>query len=449
MLFDSCFSGSIFTLRSEQVPPIIDDKIQSKVRQYITSGGEDESVPDKSYFKTCLLQGLDGYADLNKDNYVTGIELGSYLKDNVVNYSNKTQHPQYGTINDPKLDKGDFVFAMNTKVEPLAPIISNLKPTPQVTVVAEPTTGSIKVDSNREGEIYLDGKSMLIISIDQKKTFDNIKPGNHNLELRYSGKTESKTLTVYKNQTTQVTFKIIAPPPAGMVYVEGGTFTMGDTAGRGESYEKPNHQVTLSSFYMGKHEVTQKQWQEVMGNKPAHFKGDNLPVEQVSWYDCVEFCNKLSQNEGLTPCYSGSGKQTNCDWTANGYRLPTEAEWEYAAKGGKLSKGFKYYGSNDIENVAWYDNNSVKKTHAVGGRQANELGIFDMNGNVYEWCWDWYDNYTSNNQTNPHGSNNGINRVLRGGSWNVDGYNCRAANKQGSPGERDSDIGMRFIRIAQ
>ncbi len=167
------------------------------------------------------------------------------------------------------------------------------------------------------------------------------------------------------------------PGSIDMVYVEGSSFTMGDTAGGGSSDEKPTHQVTLSSFYIGKYEVTQKQWQEVMGNNPSYFKGDDLPVEQVSWYDCVDFCNKLSQKEDLTPCYSGSGAKITCNWNANGYRLPTEAEWEYAAKGGNKSKGLRFSGSKKLRSVAWYYGNS-SKTNQVGQKQANELGIYDM-----------------------------------------------------------------------
>ena len=203
--------------------------------------------------------------------------------------------------------------------------------------------------------------------------------------------------------------KVIKKLAENMVYVEGGTFTMGATAEQEDDFcdsEKPTHQVTLSSFYIGKFEVTQAEWQAVMGTNPSSVKGDNLPVECVSWDDCQEFIRKLNE---LT------GKQ---------FRLPTEAEWEYAARGGNKSNRTKYAGGSDIDNVGWYDGNSNSTTHPVGQKRANELGLYDMTGNVREWCQDWYDDYSSASQTNPQGSAGGS-RVLRGGSWSDDARYCR------------------------
>ncbi len=230
-----------------------------------------------------------------------------------------------------------------------------------------------------------------------------------------------------------------------MVFVRGGTFQMGSNDG--DSNEKPVHSVTLSDFYIGKYEVTQKEWQEVMGNTPSNFKGDNLPVEKVSWYDAVEFCNKQSDKEGITRCYSGSGKNITCNFNANGYRLPTEAEWEYAARGGNNARYYKYSGSNTVGNVAWCEENSGKKTHPVGGKKANEIGIYDMSGNVWEWCWDWYSGYNSGSQTNTKGPSSGSLRVLRGGSWfRHDGY-CRVAGRNRSiPDLSSANGGFRFLR---
>jgi formylglycine-generating enzyme required for sulfatase activity len=187
-----------------------------------------------------------------------------------------------------------------------------------------------------------------------------------------------------------------------MVFVQGGTFTMGCTSEQGgdcEDDEKPTHQVTLNSYYIGKYEVTQKQWQEVMGTNPSYFKGDNLPVENVSWNDVQEFIRKLNAQTGKN------------------YRLPTEAEWEFACRGGARSAHYKYAGSNNIDDVVWYKDNSNSKTHAVGTKQANELGIYDMSGNVREWCSDWYGAYSSSPQTNPKGVASGSYRVRRGGNW--------------------------------
>jgi formylglycine-generating enzyme required for sulfatase activity len=183
--------------------------------------------------------------------------------------------------------------------------------------------------------------------------------------------------------------------------------------------EKPVHTVTVSSFYMSKYEVTQKEWRDIMGNSPSYFKGDTLPVEQVSWYEAVEYCNRRSVKEGLTPAYGGSASTgISCNFKANGYRLPTEAEWEYAAKeGNKDGMSYEYSGSNSIGSVAWYGDNSGSTTHPVGTKAPNSLGIYDMTGNVWEWCWDWYGSYSGGSQTDPVGASSGTNRVWRGGSW--------------------------------
>lgn len=197
-----------------------------------------------------------------------------------------------------------------------------------------------------------------------------------------------------------------------MVEVGGGTFTMGATSEQGSDAwdeEKPAHEVTLSDYYIGQTEVTQALWEAVMGSNPSDSKGGNLPVERVSWDDCQVFIQKLNQ---LT------GKQ---------FRLPTEAEWEYAALGGRKSRGYKYAGGNNIDSVAWCDGNSGNETHPVATKQANELGIYDMSGNVLEWCSDWCGDYTSSSQSDPQGSSSGSFRVIRGGCYYNFARNCRVS----------------------
>ena len=230
-----------------------------------------------------------------------------------------------------------------------------------------------------------------------------------------------------------------------LVFVEGDTFQMDSTDG--ESDEELFHSVTVSNFHISKYPVTQKQWIDVMGSNPSHFKGDNLPVENISWYDAVDFCNKLSQKEGLTPAYTINGTDVTCNWKAIGYRLPTEAEWEFAAKGGNKSKGFVYAGSDNIDEVAWYESNSGNKTHAVGTKKANELGIYDMAGNVWEWCWDWKAPYSSSAKPNPSGPDSGFYRILRGGSCCFNAERCRSASRGiNYPNHSDHNGGFRVVR---
>ena len=234
-----------------------------------------------------------------------------------------------------------------------------------------------------------------------------------------------------------------------MVTVPGGTFTMGGTSEQGsdpDSDEKPTHQVTLSSFSIGQTEVTQELWQAVMGSNPSRFKGPRRPVEMVSWDDCQTFIRKLNS------------------LTGQNFRLPTEAEWEYAARGGS-SGGTKYAGSDNLDNVAWYWKNSGDKylsgtdsdwdwdkiqknngrTHDVATKSPNSLGIYDMSGNVWEWCQDWKGNYSSGSQTNPQGPSTGSGRVGRGGGWLSYARFCRVSIRNyDSPGGRVDSLGLRL-----
>ena len=230
------------------------------------------------------------------------------------------------------------------------------------------------------------------------------------------------TMTEYKDGTYTETAKGIN---LKMIYVEGGTFAMGSTSG--DSDEKPVHNVTLDSYYIGETEITQAQWRAVMGSNPSYFKGDNRPVECVSWNDAQEFCKKLSE---LT------GKR---------YVLPTEAQWEYAARGGNQSKGYTYSGSNNIDAVAKKYNSSGGHSK-VKSKKPNELGIYDMSGNVCELCSDWYGSYSSSSQTNPQGPNSGSYRVSRGGGWEYIASNWRVAKRNyGYPWDASNRCGFRVV----
>lgn len=237
------------------------------------------------------------------------------------------------------------------------------------------------------------------------------------------------TLPVKKTAvTTDAAFNGFIP----LAYVQGGSFDMGSNDAQ-DYKAQPVHRVTLGSFYMGRYEVTQAQWKAIMGNNPSNFQNcDDCPVEMASWDDVQGFIEKLNQKTGKH------------------YRLPTEAEWEYAARGGSKSNGYTYSGFNDISSVAWYSDNGGSKTHPKGQKQANELGIYDMSGNVWEWCQDWFgaDYYSNSPAENPQGPSSGSDRVLRGGSWRYPAQICRVAYRSGSsPGYRRNFFGFRLVLV--
>jgi formylglycine-generating enzyme required for sulfatase activity len=235
------------------------------------------------------------------------------------------------------------------------------------------------------------------------------------------------------------------PAPSGMVRIQGGSFTMGSPSSEaGWGDDETQHQVTVSSFYMGKYEVTQKEYQAVMGTNPSSFKGDNLPVENVSWYDAVNYCNALSKKEGLTPAYTVNGNNVTWNKSANGYRLPTEAEWEYACRAGTTGP---YSSGSSVGTAGWYDSNSGSKTHPVGQKQANAWGLYDMHGNVWEWCWDWYGPYPGGSQTDPTGASSGGSRAARGGSWGSYARGLRSAYRfWHNPSIQATYLGIRLVR---
>ena len=241
------------------------------------------------------------------------------------------------------------------------------------------------------------------------------------------------------------------------VRVQGGTFLMGSPVGAWASsdLERPVRSVTLSGFYMSKHPVTQGVWYDLKGTRPSSFSGPNwrnLPVERVSWFDAIEFANAKSRRAGLTPAYtiSGTGIHRTVSWNraANGYRLPTEAEWEFASRGGTVcGSDFTFSGSNTAGEVAWYFGNSRRRPQDVGTRQPNALGLYDMSGNVWEWVWDWHGAYPDGAQTDPEGAQTGFNRVARGGSWQSSASNARSVNRLNvNPTVRTFIIGFRLVR---
>ena len=300
----------------------------------------------------------------------------------------------------------------------------------------------------------------------KRKTYFSVHSGNLSRTVHITQEAASNSIDTTSNTYTadsydnrSFTFKGVS---FKMIKVQGGTFTMGCTSEQSDCYgdESPTHNVSLSNYYIGETEVTQALWRAVMGTNPSYFQGDSRPVEQVDWYDAVEFCNKLSSALGLQPYYninksvqdpnnsSSSDKKkfiVTINSGANGFRLPTEAEWEFAARGGNKTNRYQYAGSGDIGAVAWYSGNSGDRTCPVKTKQPNELGMYDMSGNVWEWCWDWKGNYSSYSQTNPTGPSSGSLRVYRGGSWSRIARYCRVSTRNdNTPGLRDNILGFRL-----
>lgn len=285
-----------------------------------------------------------------------------------------------------------------------------------------------------------------------------LKAGEYDLKIKYvDGNSEDRTVEVVAGTNTLVNFEYAVEyiPPKGFVYVKAGSFIMGSPYDENRrDDDELQHNVTLSrNFIMSETEVTQSFWDEVMDINPSDTTsgyGADFPVNSISWNKAVEFCNKLSLMEELTPVYSGSGRNIECDFDADGYRLPTEAEWEFAARGGVYQDEYNpYSGSDIIGKVGWFKNNSGRSAHPVAEKDPNSLGLYDMSGNVMEWCWDNYGAYEET-VMDPVTNTGDYNRILRGGSWHSYSYFCRTAYRSyDKQNKRFNNIGFRIVRTVK
>lgn len=315
--------------------------------------------------------------------------------------------------------------------------------------------GTIK---DKETGEALVGVTIVLYGIDRRTTtiangayvFDSLQPGGYTLQTNKDGYLDytKESIQLVAGQTMQLDIEMEKPYDPDykadvdytvttfglnmdMVYVQGGEFEMGATEEQGvwdwDTVSKPVRKIKLNGYHIGKYEVTQAQWMAVMWTDPSSFKGDNLPVERVSWEDAQEFCRRLSKKTGKK------------------YMLPTEAQWEYAARGGDKSQHYKYAGSNDFNEVAWYWDDGAH-THEVGMKKANELGVYDMSGNVVEWCSDWYGWYDENDTEDPQGPVSGSDRVNRGGGWICQGKSDRlSARTADAPDYSSGFLGFRVV----
>ena len=538
-LFDSCFSGSLFNLLNRAIPEDISFKTANPVRQFITAGRANETVPDKSIFKSQFIKALGGDADRDKDGYLTATELGAYLEKKVAVYSKGTQHPQYGKIKNDRLDDGDFVFSL-PKVQQ-KPLYQNQPPLPEVDYAGfyaqlsdlEQTLATGRSQHNRQklqqaqgaynklrgvpnadktilarvgkdlGEAFrelyqyekeqqarqeksrnqakINALLKKVRKIPASKVQENLEGYEQLLRLDPDNQHFKSKIAHYRKELNQTNTSSrpphVIPDPdpesrnptthtnsIGMKFVRipAGTFQMGSD--NGDSDEKPVHTVRITKpFYLGKYEVTQGEWEDVMGSIPSNFKncGRTCPVEKVSWNDAQEFIKKLNEREscpnhdqssssGLTRGSILQNLQPGC------YRLPTEAEWEYAARAGTRTP-FSF-GSNINPAEVNYDGNYPygngskglyrKKTVPVGSLPANPWGLHEVHGNVWEWVNDyWKDSYSSGSQTDPTGPTGGSRRVSRGGGWSSYARDCRSADRNSdSPGNRSDYLGFRLLR---
>jgi len=342
------------------------------------------------------------------------------------------------------------------------PTVSNVTVTPgtrQITISYD-----LSADGNCKVTMLVsnnDGASYTIFPTHTEGAIGNeVEPGTGKQITWYPAQDGMVTGSNYKIKLIARDNPLPDTQPVGFIKVEGGSFYV--------HTETDSIKMNVSTFYLDRTEITQGEYEAVMGTNPASGcgVGNNYPVYYVSWYNAIEYCNRRSMQEHLTPCYSYSSYGTNpdtwpsgwntdfegntnvhCNWTANGYRLPTEMEWMFAARGGNLTHNYTYSGSPNIGNVAWYTDNSGGTTHPVATKNANELGFYDMSGNVWECCWDIYGSYPSGPQTNPTGSTSGTDRVLRGGSWDLDASDCTVSSRGGDSAAYGSDVvGFRVCR---
>jgi formylglycine-generating enzyme required for sulfatase activity len=485
-IFDACFSGKMFNL-TRSAPAAISAKTRQPVRQFLTSGSADEEVPDESLFRKFFITAVTSPdADANKDGYVTASELSEYIITNVINYSNENQHPQFGKIRDQYLDKGDFVFVVKPAgADSVTPVPPSSTP-----VIAEEQTitqvGSLKLTTEIAGALYIDGVFMRQVNANTVLTIDKLTEGAHTVKIA-GDETVEKEVVISANETAGLTIDKRRTDASSLipetVFIQGGTFQMGSN--EVVSDEKPVHTVTVGNLYMGKYEVTVAQFRQFIneagyqtdadkdggsymwtGDKwekrsGVNWKCDaegnirpqseyNHPVIHVSWNDANEYCNWLSRKTGKS------------------YRLPTEAEWEYAAGNGSMHTKYSWgngdpYGKSG-GNVAdesakrkfgWsgtragYDD-GYATTAPVGSFNPNDFGLYDMTGNVWEWCSDWYGSYYYKNSptTDPNGPSTGSYRVSRGGGWGSGARDCRTANRgSDGPDYRSGGLGFRLVLV--
>jgi len=443
VLADACFSGDFLDLHRGAAPTVNSEYFKKALRltarQVLTSGAS-ESVPDSSEFGHQLLNLLER----NTEPYLDPLSMYERIRLGVT----KTQ-PLFGTLPGNEAGASFVLFLKDTPSS--SAVASSGEPggagseavspvkTPSLSVVPK-TYGTALISSSLGGTLALDGVILGDIGAGTSVRVADVETGSHSFELQSAdGRRAWSEVTVEADGEVLVSLE--AGPELGQaILVQGGSFTMGSASS--DDDERPVHTVRISDFWMMNTEVTQDDYLALVGTNPSHFVGPRLPVDGVSWYDAVVYANRLSDRDGLKKVYSTQGPTIICDWSANGWRLPTEAEWEFAASG-RAASGRAATGETGSPSAG-------EGTVPVGSSHPNELGLYDLFGNVFEWCWDWYGAYESSSQIDPRGPNGGSRRITRGGGWQTDASKLRSSYRSyGSPEYSSSLIGFRLVRSAR
>lgn len=445
LIADSCFSGAFFAERSKEKN--LANRVDTEPSRWGLTSGKKEIVSDgqsgkHSPFATALLDVLT-----NATEPPSVMQICTLVLEKVA--ANALQTPMGSALAVPGHQGGQMVLYFREDEEAAWQ-------TAQQTNTRKAYADFC--DKHPRGK-YIDEALTKLDSIEEKEIWEQV-PKNSEVALRrFIGENHTSPYVAQAQHLIDqlhVSIKLpvpLAPPtptiivPDHMVLVKGGTFQMGES--------NTAQQVTLSDFLIAKYPLVFDEYDVYCKVTDLELPSDRgwgrgkRPAIYVRWFDAINYCNWRSHQEGLSQVYLINKKQVSPNWQANGYRLPTVAEWEYAARGGQHSKGFEYAGSNDLDEVAWYNQNSGKRTQLVGQKKANELELYDLSGNVWEWCWDWYDAYSTKATNDPKGPDTGVTRVTRGGSWLGSPILARVAlSSSDMPNDRNSDTGFRLAKAA-